>query len=264
MSKHWSIRCLLALALLVSLLARAEIQALPGIRVENLSAALRHASVWLGPSTDFEVLGRSTWLLTGDNQIVDLGSGQRALPKGFVAHSFARTREGAVAVITENILGVIVQGMFIPTIKLPYGNMRVVAGPNETLLLYGGPDGDQYLISSDGPTFSTVARVTEPIGAVSYAADRLFFAAGNKLYTAKWGEAPALVFLFPDNSAIVGMAVNTRSGEIFLSTADAIFVLNHGVAFKAVEGLGGRLQWRDAALYVVDSGRGLLVRVRFP
>lgn len=257
-------RILLAFALLLPLAAaRAEIVAPPGTRVENLSSSVRNAGAWLGSSTDFEVAGGSAWLLTGDNTIVDLGSGKNVLPKGFVAHSFARTREGAVAVITENILGTIIQGVFVPTTKLPYGNMRVAAGPGETLLLFGGPENDQHLISYDGPTYSPLVRLKEPIGVVTHAADRIFFSAGNKLFTAKWGEAPALVFLFPDGSTIVGMAVNTSTGEIFLSTGDAIFVLGQGVAFKKIAGLGGRLQLRDGALYVLDPGRGLFVRVRF-
>ncbi len=243
--------------------AAAEIHSVPGVRVENLSAAVRGAGAWLSPTTDFEVVGKSAWLLSGDNRVVDLGSGKSILPKGFVAHSFARTAAGAVAVITENVLGTIVRSMFLPTTKLPFGNMRVVSGPNETLLLYGGPDDDQYLISYDGLTFATMLRLGEPIGVVTHVADRVFFSSGNQLYTAKWGESPALVFLFPDASVIVGIAINASTGEIFLATADALFSLDRGVAFKKLDGLGGRLQWRDGVLYVMDAGRGMFVRVIF-
>ena len=222
------------------------------------------AGAALGFAPDFEVASGTAWLLTVDNRIVDLGSGRSALPKGFAAHSFTRTRQGSVAVISENILGTVTRGLFLPTIKLPYGNMRVAAGPDETLLLFGGPENDQVLISCDGPSFSPIVRVQEPIGAVTYAGDRVFFTTGSKLYTAKWGEAPALVFLFPDDSPIRGVAVNATSGEIYLATADAIYALDRGVAFQKIGGLGGGLQFRDGALYVLDAGRGLLMRVRFP
>lgn len=239
------------------------IVAAKGTRVENLSGTIRKAKAWLGPSPDFEVAGRVAWLLGGDNTLVDLGSGQRILPKGFAVHAFARTAEGTVAVITENVLGIVTRGVFLPTTRLPFGNMRVAAGPRETLLLFGGPDDDQHLVSYDGERHATLLRVAEPIGVVTHAGDRIFFSAGNKLYTVRPGEAPALMFLFPDGSAIAGVAVNTRSGEIFVSTADALFALDRGVAEKKVAGLGGRLQWRDGRLYALDPVRAVFARVGF-
>lgn len=254
----------LAAGLLLPLSALAKFWALPGTTIENLSTTMLRAGVALGSVPDFAVDGTTAWLLTADNRIVDLGSGKSALPKGFVAHSFARTRQGSVAVISEDVLGTVTRGLFLPTIKLPYGNMRVAAGPNETLLLFGGPENDQVLISYDGPSFSPIVRIAEPIGVVTHAGDRIFFTTGSKLFTAKWGEAPALVFLFPDGSPIVGAAVNATSGEIYLATADAIYALDRGVAFQKVGGMGGGLQFRDGALYVLDAGRGLLMRVRFP
>lgn len=235
-----------------------------GSRVENLSGALRKAGAWLGSSPDFEVAGRVAWLLGGDNSIVDLGSGQRVLPKGFVAHAFARTAGGTVAVITENVLGIVTRGVFLPTTRLPFGNMRVAAGPGETLLLFGGPNDDQHLVSYDGERHATLLRVGEPIGVVAHAADRIFFSAGNRLYTARPGEAPGLMFLFPDGSVIGGIAVDARGGRLFLATDDAVFALDRGVAEKQLDGIGGRLQWRDDRLYVLDTGRGLFVRVTFP
>lgn len=232
-------------------------------RVENLSGAIREAKAWLGPSPDFEVAGHVAWLLGGDNTLVDLGSGKRILPKGFVVHAFARTAEGTVAVITENVLGIVTRGVFLPTTRLPFGNMRVAAGPRETLLLFGGPDDDQHLVSYDGERHATLLRIAEPIGVVTHAGNRIFFSAGNRLYTVHPGEAPALVFLFPDGSTIAGIAVNTRSGEIFVSTPDALFALHRGVAEKKVAGLGGRLQWRDGRLYVLDPVRAVFARISF-
>jgi hypothetical protein len=234
-----------------------------GTRVENLSATIRKAGSWLGPSPDFEVVGRVAWLLGGDNTLVDLGSGKRILPKGFVVHAFARTAEGTVAVITENVLGIITRGVFLPTTRLPFGNMRVAAGPRETFLLFGGPENDQHLISYDGERHATLLRVSDPIAVVTHVADRIFLAAGNKLYTVRPGEPPALMFLFPDGSEIVGLTVNARSGEIFVSTADAVFALDRGVAEKKLAGLGGRLQWRDGRLYVLDPVQSVFARVSF-
>ena len=234
-----------------------------GTRVENLSATIRKAGAWLGPSADFEVVGRVAWLLGGDNTLLDLGSGKRILPKGFVVHAFARTAEGTVAVITENVLGIITRGVFLPTTRLPFGNMRVAAGPGESLLLFGGPQDDQHLIRYDGERHATLLRVSSPIGVVTHAAERIFLTAGNKLYTVRPGESPALLFLFPDGSEITGLAVNTRKGEIFVATADAVFALDRGVAEKKLAGLGGRLQWRDGYLYVLDPVHSIFARVRF-
>ena len=266
MSMPSMIRFILALCLSALCLgtAHAEIVAPSGTKIKNLSSSVRKAGVWLPASPDFEVAQGNAWILSGDNSIVDLGSGKHVLPKGFVAHSFARTKEGSVVIITENILGGIFHGMFLPTTKLPYGNMRVVAGQGETVLIYGGPDNDQQLILYDGTSFSPLVRIAEPIGAVTHAADRVFFSARNKVYTAKWGEAPGLVFMFPDGSQVTGMAVDTASGLIYVATKDAVFALSQGVAFKKLQGIGGRIQFRDGALHVLDSAQGLFASVRFP
>ena len=267
MNRPSTIRFILALCLSALFVGttHAEIVAPSGTKIKNLSSSLRKASIGLPPSPDFEVAQGDAWVLTGDNSIVDLGSGTHVLPKGFVAHSFARTKAGSVVIITESVLGGISQGMFLPTTKLPYGNMRVVAGQGESVLIYGGPDKDQQLISYDGTSFSPLISIAEPIDAVTHAADRVFFSTKNKVYTAKWGEAPGLVFMFPDDSQMItGMAVDTASGVIYVATKDAVFALNQGMAFKKLQGVGGRLQFSDDVLYVLDSAQGLFASVRFP
>lgn len=247
----------------ISALSAEGVIAQSGTRIENLSGTIRQAQAWLGPSPDFEIAGRVAWLLSGDNSIVDLGSGKRVLPKGVTVHAFTRTAGGTVAVITENVLGIITGGIFLPTTHLPFGNMRVAAGPRETLLLFGGPDNDQYLLSYDGERHTTLLRTDEPIGVVTYAGDRLFFSLGNKLFTVRQGEAPSLLFLFPRGDTITGIAPNSRSGEIFVSITSAIFMLSQGIAEKKVEGIGGRLQWRDGRLYVLDPSQGVFARISF-
>lgn len=244
--------------------AQADVLAPPGTRIENLSAALRKAGVWLPAAPDFEVANGMTWVLSGNQEIVDLATGVSVLPRGFVAHSFARTRQGSVVIITENVLGGFIRGFFVPTTKLPYGNMRVTAGPGETVLIFGGPDDNQVLVSYDGQNHSTLLRLTEPIGAVAYVADRIFLSAGNKLLTARPGESPGLVFMLPDGSSITGIAVDAGLGVIYLATRDAIFALGNGMATARIKGLGGALQWRDGALHVLDSVRGLYVKATFP
>lgn len=244
--------------------AQADVVAPPGTRIENLSAALRKAGIWLSPTPDFAVANGKTWVLSGNQEIVDLASGVSILPRGFVAHSFARTRQGSVVIITENVLGGFIRGFFVPTTKLPYGNMRVTAGPGETVLIFGGPEGNQVLVSYDGENHATLLRLAEPIGAVAHVADRIFLSAGSKLLTLRPGEAPGLVFILPDGSTITGIAVDAASGVIYLATTDAIFSLDNGMATARIKGLGGVLHWRDGALHVLDPVQGLYVKATFP
>ncbi|MDO8960119.1 MAG: hypothetical protein Q7U85_10335 [Rhodocyclaceae bacterium] len=244
--------------------AQADVVASSGTRIENLSAALRKAGIWLPPAPDFEVAKGKAWVLSGNQEIVDLASGASILPRGFVAHSFARTRQGSVVIVTENVLGGFIRGFFVPTTKLPYGNMRVTAGPGETVLLFGGPDDNQVLISYDGHNHSTLLSLAEPIGAVTHVADRIFLSAGSKLLTVRPGEAPGLVFILPDGSSITGIAVDAALGVIYLATQDAIFSLGNGMATARIKGLGGAVQWRDGSLHVLDPVRGLYVKATFP
>ncbi len=216
------------------------------------------------PAGPFEVLpdGRVV-LLTKGGGLFDLAAG-RELPAKAPLGIASLAADGSLLIaVRGDRLGWYREGALREVLALPRPGLQVVAGSRQRLYLYGPRGtGSAIHLLEDGRASLAVAFPQGVISALAVAGGRLFFAAGNEIYTVAPGERPALLFLAAGETRILSLAADPVSGVLYFATPETVYAMRAGMAVSILRDLGGTLRSAGGALYVLDAGRACLVRLR--
>lgn len=218
----------------------------------------------LEPGGQFAVLGDGRVIvLTRGGDFFDLDAGE-PLPAQASLKVSAFTADGNLLItVRENRLGWYERGAIQESLQLPQKGLGIVAGPRQRLYLFGprGQGSAIYLLG-DSRAALVVDLPQGIISALAVSGERLIFAVGGEIYTVARGERPALLFLAAGQPRITSLAADPWSGMLYFATADCVYAMRAGVAVSILKGLGGTLRHAGGALYVLDSKRKTLVKLR--
>jgi hypothetical protein len=221
------------------------------------------AQLHLDPGPQFDIAeGDRIVILTRDGNLFDLG-GMKALPHPAPLNLRAIAVSGGVIIgIRADRLGYYADGALRERLTLPAREMSLAAGSGGRLYLYGqrGADGIIYLL--DDGKVAEIAQITKGrVAAVAAIGDRIFFAVDNAIYTVEKGQRAALLFLAPAKGAIRSLAVDTKSGVLYFSSARSVYAMRAGMAVAILRGLEGYLRYSRDALFVLDPAQKRLVKM---
>ena len=263
---HRSALFLLAAALLAPGAAAAQRDSFAlweGATAERVFGPAQGEAQSLGAPREFEVLDASqALLLAQDGRLYDLGRKPPALigeaPK---LGSIAVLRGGLIAVQGER-LGYFEDARFVPRLSLPESGLRVVAGADDEIYLYGPSGGGSAIYHlKDWKIWPILRLPARDIDALATVGERIFFSAGGSIYTFTKGESASLLFVAPGEKSIDSLAADPRAGLLYFSAGERVYAMRAGVAFSVLAGVRGILRWSHNALFVLDRSRLQLIKV---
>ncbi len=170
---------------------------------------------------------------------------------------------GLLITVRGQRLGWYERGRVVDRIQLPQTGLSVVAGYKQRIYLYGaGTNGSLIYLLENGKAGLLAQIPNGKISALATIGERLFFAVGNTIYTAAAGQPPAVLFIAAGHKEIRSLAADPVSGMLCYAADDAVYAMRAGVAVSILRGLAGVLRHSGDALYVLDPGRGILVKIR--
>ena len=255
---------ILFLALLAPILAEAESPKPISPVVQVILTPAQVAAAKLGPLMDaVAVTPDGISVISADDQLWLVGAAG-ILPVGKIrgVHSFTFTPEGLlVGVKGRDLVYLTPNGTLKVFFKLPSGNMAVVSGVGDSLLLFG-PDGSKgYGLYSvrPGRHITKVLDAPKPITAAAQIGNRFLLVTGGALY----GVAGHKLHLLAGepNGILTSVAIDAAGGRIFLSDGAHIFRFNDKAVVPVAGDMGGTLRWYGGGLLVFDAPHRSLVRL---
>ena len=230
--------------------------------VDLLSPSLADSLKFI-PAGDFAVSPAGTvLLLERDGNVLDLSRRARLPAKTPLGVESITHSSGLLIAVRKGRIGYYEDGEIVERVELPAPGMRIAAGRGERLYAFGPMGkGSSVFLLEGGKTIRLFDLPGETITDLSSIGERIFFAAGNRIYTAARGEKTGLLFLAAGEDRVRSIAPDPRSGLLFFSAGDSIYALRAGFAIAILKGLSGYLRCGDGALYVLDPEKRRLVRV---
>lgn len=256
--------CLLPLLLaLLAGLAHAEeaIHVLPGLTVTRAPAALTAGMPW--PERAEISSGTAGVWLRGDNNLWRLGARQGVFVLPLGVDSFAQSESGTLVALVDGKIGLVSGRMFLPAFPIPDAEMRLAAGPGDTLHLYGGK-APARILRFDGARVAVLATSPDPVMALTYLGSSVIFATRMGIFSLRPGQPPGLLFPLNEQIAVIALAVNPDTAEIFAATADGVYQLDEGRMTQIAQGLGGALTISGKDILIADPRRkGIFILGRY-
>ena len=223
---------------------------------------LQEYELRLDGSFDIEPGAGMILLRTGDN-LFDLTHKFRLLKTDLPGlEAFAFASDGALLTISNQELGYFKGREVVEVVPLPVPHMRLAAGREGEVYLYGGtaaPDTCIYVYRKGGE-YQKLIEVPGRISALTAVGDDVIFAVGNGIYEAKLAGSLRLLFLMPSLSAIRCLAVDSAQGVIYFISGQALYAFSGKRAILISEKAGTDIKFHRGSLYVLNPTEGVLVR----
>lgn len=238
---------------LMVFIASASITIAPGINLYKLPFSLPQNLEWKAHKMQLNTSPLGVWML-GQNNIYRLDKPSKALMIPLHVSSFALSQSGHIVAIVDEHLGIITQGLFMPSLKLPEKGYSIAQGANDTLYLYH-TQRSAPIYHFDGSHVIAIAHPKEAIQALTHSESTLIFATKEGLFSLESGKPLGLLMPFLDTEPIQSIALNADTGELFLGTQEAIYNLANGLMAPLVTGVGGIVVFYDGCLWIADSSK---------
>lgn len=234
-----------------------EIRLAAGFALQRLPAVLAPAGNWNRIALCLRQDG--LWLATSDS-LWHLGEKQSALPVAVPIDAFACSQAGTRVLASQGKFGPLVGKVFVPRLPLPSPQMRLAAGPADSLLLFA-TQAPARLFRFDGEHATLLATLAEPILAAAAAGEFVVVALPSGIYRLRPGEPLGLLLPWGDMPPIVSLVIHPSTAEIFFSTEEAIYLLDEGLVTQLAAGLGGALAVTGESVFVADAIRKAVFRL---
>ncbi len=227
-----------------------NIELAPKLALHAMPKALCDKIDWRS-DTQLHVDANGLWLLSQTN-ILRLDKPGKALMASLHIASFTLAKSGHPIAVVDERLGLIRHGMFLPGPKLPDIGYAVAQGQNDTLYAYN-PKKIAPVYRFDGQMIRAITQPSQPVLALSALGEGIVFATKEGIFSIQENKPLGLVLPLIEFEPIVSLAVNPQTAEIFVSTKQAVYSLNHNVMVPLVTGIGGAIAFYDNRLWIADG-----------
>lgn len=207
------------------------------------------------------VNNRGNVVLGTGNNIFSLNTGQFLLKTPAQISDCAFTVDGALLIISGNFLGYCAGGNFFPHVNLPETGMHMAVGL-KSIYVFGG-DNDKatsiYVIEP-GRGHAKLCDMPFPVGCAVVTGNTLFFTVSGDIYRLKPGGELNLVCRMP-GPAITSIAAGSNE-KLYFTSGLTLYLWQNGMVALIGEGLGEKIFWQNDALYILNSEKKSLIRLR--
>jgi hypothetical protein len=179
--------------------------------------------------------------------------------------TFRRLPGGALIAICDRQLARYENGGLVREVDLPAAGMRLApSGNRDEFYVFGGGDDSARVVYRvlRGRRCEKLLETPEAVTALTEMGGRLYVALGTKVLGVS-RRGPVSVVYDPPIAAgtILALVGDPATRTLFMATADGVTALRGGRAITLLAGCGGALRLSGGSLYVLDSRRGLVIRV---
>jgi hypothetical protein len=240
-------------ALLLCLFAYATpIDLAPKLSLYTMPEKLLKSVTWR-KNAQLHASSAGLWLSTQGN-LYRLDKPSKALMSPLHVNSFTLTQSAHPVAIVGEHLGLIRHGLFLPSLKLPESDYKLVSGPKDTLYLYH-PTKPSPIYQFDGNLITPIAQPNNTVQALTYIGETLIFATKEGVFSLENGKPLGLIMPLPDFPPILSISANQVSAELFLSTEDTVYSVRDGLMTPLATGIGGDIAFYDNCIWIADANR---------
>jgi len=179
--------------------------------------------------------------------------------------TFRRLPGGALIAICDRQLARYENGGLVREVDIPAAGMQLAPSSHrDEFYLFGGGDDRARVVYRvlHGRRYEKLLETPEAVTALAEVGGRLYLALGAKVLGVS-RQGPVSVVYDPPAGAgtILALAGDPATRTLFMATADGVTALRGGRAITLLAGCGGALRLSGGSLYVLDSRRGLVIRV---
>lgn len=238
---------------------------------------------------------------TGERTAVNASPGRLDVFPVNLLSSFEITDDGALVTITGQYLGFVRGNHIIERVKLPTVGMKIDRGPAGQLLMYGGEGADgvqrlaleaelENLRQIHGPDhietrrfesrlaslpannllyayhkggqYQELTSADSRITAVTVAGENIAFAAGGTVYSLAPDGLLSIRIVLPANAHIQSLAYDKLSSRLYILANGALLEADEDSIRQLAADVGSSIRLVNGYLYLLDTGKGRLVRMR--
>jgi hypothetical protein len=195
------------------------------------------------------------------NNLFALNNSRFLLEEPVSISDCAFTPDGALLLVSGKTLGYCSGGKFHSRMTLPENGMRLAVGPDR-LYLFGGDNAraTSIYIVEPGQGHAKLCEMPMPVGSASVSGETLYFSVINDIYRLRSGEEVNLICRIP-GPAITSMAV-ANSEKIYFTAGLTLYQWQKGRLAIIGEGLGDKICWQDEALYILNTEKKSLIKLK--
>lgn len=179
------------------------------------------------------------------------------------ANSFAMSPQGLLVVVSGKGLLYLdpASQTLKPIFDLPFAGMNIVSAGEDSFLLYGPDDAKGFALYEllPGRKVLKLVDTPRPITGVARLGRQVLLVTGGALFAVIGNSLQLLAG--EDGGKLHSVAVDTRTGNIFLSDGHSLFAIQQGAVVTLTGGLGGELRWQSGGLIVFNPTQRSLARL---